>query len=167
MRVNTFNKNILALRDNLKQYAISLTENIEDAEDLLQETFLKALLNKDKYKDNTNLKAWMYTIMKNTFINGYRRKRNSQTFIDKTDNKYFINKSDQNGFNTTESLISEEEINIRIDSLDEEFKQPFQMFTDGFKYKEIAEKLDIPIGTVKSRIFFGRKKLSSGLKEYR
>ena len=166
MKTTNFNQNIIQLQEQLKYYALSLTQSNDDADDLLQETYLKALLNKEKYTEESNIKAWMYTIMKNTFINGYRRAKRASTFNDTTDNNYFINQSSDKVQETTDSLLSEKEINKRIDQLDEDLKRPFKMHTNGFKYKEIAEKMDIPIGTVKSRIFFSRQKLASELKEF-
>ena len=138
----------------------------EDAKDLLQETFAKAITYRDKFEDNTNLKAWTFTIMKNTFINNYRRAVKANTTFDNTDDLYYLNLNKETTFETPDSEYSVKEIQKTIDELDNDFKMPFLMHTQGYKYKEIADTLDLKIGTVKSRIFFTRKKLMEKLKGY-
>lgn len=166
MKTNNFNHDILSLRNNLKSFALGLTRDSSDADDLIQESYLKALLYKEKFEENTNMKAWMMTIMKNTFINTYRKEKRENTYRDNTVNDYFLNSSVRQGFDSTDSMLTSKEILGEIERLDSEFKEPFQLFTSGFKYKEIAEKLEIPIGTVKSRIFLTRQKLSENLKDF-
>lgn len=161
-----FNYQLTNLSGNLERFALSLTSNMEDAKDLLQETFLKAISYRDKFEDNTNLKAWTFTIMKNTFINNYRRAVKSNTTFDHTDDLYFLNLKQESGYNNPDSSISTKEIEKRINLLEDEFRVPFLMHTQGYKYKEIADKLNLKIGTVKSRIFFTRKKLMESLKDY-
>jgi RNA polymerase sigma-70 factor (ECF subfamily) len=165
MTVLEFNYQISIFQDKLRAFAISLTNNFDDAQDLYQETVLKALRYKDKFNAQTNLKAWMYTIMKNTFINDYRRRKMSKTFFDDSTNEYVLNGVKA----TTESAISRlntQGIMEKITSLDEDLKIPFLKYYEGFKYKEISESLNLPIGTVKSRIFLARKKLMGQLSEY-
>ena len=162
-----FNYKLTTMEDYLVYFARKLTYNHDDAQDLVQETFLKALIYRDKYVHQTNFKAWLYTIMKNIFINNYRRNAKAKTIIDTTDNLYYINNSNPNSSPSPESVISEKEIRSGIDHLQREHRVPFEMHTQGYKYKEIAESLDISIGTVKSRIFFGRKKLMENLKEFK
>lgn len=161
-----FNYKLTGMQKHLEYFAKKLTNNEDDAQDLLQETFLKALTFREKFVDSTNLKAWLFTIMKNIFINNYRRNVRARTIIDTTDNLYHINNSDSYVSISPESEISEKEILMEIEKLTDEHRVPFEMHTQGFKYKEIAEELDISIGTVKSRIFFTRKKLMAGLKDY-
>jgi len=164
MKTDQFSTDLLALEESLNRFAYSLTSNESDAKDLVQETFLKALVYKEQYEDNTNLRAWAFAIMRNTFINNYRRNVKHATTFDSSDNQFLINsKPDQL---TPESSYSANEINSKIDSLDPEFRIPFKMHTSGYKYKEIAESLNLKIGTVKSRIFFSRQKLMDGLKDY-
>lgn len=164
MKTDQFNTDLLALQESLNRFAYSLTSNESDAKDLVQETFLKALVYKEQYEDNTNLRAWAFAIMRNTFINNYRRNVKHATTFDSSDNQFLINsRPDQL---TPESSYSASEINSKIDSLDPEFRIPFKMHTSGYKYKEIAESLNLKIGTVKSRIFFSRQKLMEGLKDY-
>jgi RNA polymerase sigma-70 factor (ECF subfamily) len=154
-----FNYHLTILEDALRRFAMSLTSNREDAHDLIQETFLKALTNRDKFTDSSNLKAWVFTIMKNSFINNYRRSIRQNTTYDNTQDLYYLsNTGDPEDFNPL-SKISADEIRAHIDNLDDEFGIPFKMHQEGYKYREIAEKTGLKIGTVKSRIFFGRKKL--------
>jgi RNA polymerase sigma factor (sigma-70 family) len=161
-----FNFQLTNLSGNLERFALSLTSNSEDAKDLLQETFAKAITYRDKFEDNTNLKAWTFTIMKNTFINNYRRAVKANTTFDNTDDLYYLNLNKETTFETPDSQYSVKEIQKTIDALDDDFKMPFLMHTQGYKYKEIADTLDLKIGTVKSRIFFTRKKLMEKLKGY-
>jgi RNA polymerase sigma factor (sigma-70 family) len=161
-----FNYQLTNLSGNLERFALSLTSNSEDAKDLLQETFAKAITYRDKFEDNTNLKAWTFTIMKNTFINNYRRAVKANTTFDNTDDLYYLNINKETTFETPDSQFSVKEIQKSIDELDNDFKMPFLMHTQGYKYKEIADTLDLKIGTVKSRIFFTRKKLMEKLKGY-
>jgi RNA polymerase sigma factor (sigma-70 family) len=158
-----FNYQLTNLSDSLERFAYSLTTNREDARDLLQETFVKAISYRDKYADDTNLKAWTFTIMKNTFINNYRRAVKTSTTFDHTDDLYYLNLRRESRTEGPESAFSEKEIESHINKLDDEFRVPFKMHLKGYKYKEIANRLDLKIGTVKSRIFFSRKKLMESL----
>jgi RNA polymerase sigma-70 factor (ECF subfamily) len=163
MATMEFDKQLTSLQDNLKYFATTLTQNDEEAKDLVQETYLKALTYRDKFEANTNLKAWTYTIMKNTFINNYRRNSKVSMIVDNTADLYFINSSKKSEEANPESVLSHKEVNGVVDALSDEHRIPFKMHHQGFKYKEIAEKLDLSIGTVKSRIFFSRKKLIKAL----
>jgi RNA polymerase sigma factor (sigma-70 family) len=158
-----FNYQLTSLSDSLERFAYSLTTNREDAKDLLQETFVKAISYRDKFADDTNLKAWTFTIMKNTFINNYRRMIKSNTTFDHSDDLYYLNLSRESNTDNPESTYSAKEIEKHINKLDDEFKVPFTMHLQGYKYKEIADNLGLKIGTVKSRIFFTRKRLISSL----
>ena len=161
-----FNYQLTNLSGNLERFALSLTSNNEDAKDLLQETFAKAIAYREKFEENTNLKAWTFTIMKNTFINNYRRNIKANTTFDNTEDLYYLNLNKESAFQTPDSEFSVKKIKRKINELSDEFKQPFLMHTEGYKYKEIADKLNLKIGTVKSRIFFTRKKLMEKLKDY-
>jgi len=161
-----FNHQLIDLEDNLERFALSLTSDREEAKDLLQETYLKALSYRDKFVHYTNLKAWTFTIMKNTFINNYRKAMRQNTTMDNTKDLYFLNNVQESGFSSPDSKYAYDEINKEIEQLDDEFKVPFRMHHQGYKYKEIAEKLNLKIGTVKSRIFFTRKKLMENLEDY-
>ena len=160
-----FGYQIEGLTSTLKPYALKLTKDGTSADDLLQETVFKAYSNRDKFQDGTNLKAWMYTIMRNTFITNYQRMVRRNTFIDTTENNHFINSSGSLENNATGNFIRRD-INSAIDNLKDMYKIPFTMYFRGFKYHEIANKLDIPIGTVKNRIHIARKELKEVLKVY-
>lgn len=160
-----FNNKLLSIENKLKYFAYSLTTDQEEAKDLLQETMLKALTNRDKFTDPRNFNSWAYTIMKNTFINNYRRTAKSNTIFNKTENNE--NLAHKQHAISPESEHAYKEIRKKVNNLQDDFRIPFQMFTEGFKYKEIAEKLEIPIGTVKSKIFFARQKLMDNLQEYK
>lgn len=161
-----FNHQILSLKDNLQYFAYSLTSNHEDANDLIQDTYVKAITHKDKFDPATNLKAWIYTIMKNTFINKYRKKIKVNTIIDNTKDLYFLNNSNKSEMVSPDSKYNHAEVLKEVEDLQDEHRVPFEMHFQGYKYKEIAEQLNLSIGTVKSRIFFGRKKLMSRLKDF-
>ena len=161
-----FSYSLNKLSSSLKPFAMKLTRDVDDANDLIQDTMVKAFTNKDKFTEGTNLKAWLYTIMKNTFINNYRKAVRQNTVVDTTKDLYYLNNSRESNFIKPDSTMQHKEINKHIDKLQDELKVPFLMHTEGFKYKEIAEKLDLKIGTVKSRIFFTRKKLMESLADY-
>jgi len=161
-----FNQQLIKLEDKLERFAMSLTSDHEEAKDLLQETYYKALANRDKFIGYSNLKAWTFTIMKNTFINNYRKKQKENTHNDKTENNYFLNQAEDRAPVRPDSEFAMIEINKKIQELPDEFRVPFKLFLSGYKYKEIAEQLNLKIGTVKSRIFFTRKKLSEKLQGY-
>ncbi len=143
----------------LHAFAYNLTKNVEDSKDLYQETAFRAMTNRDKFRAGTNLKAWLFTIMKNIFINNYRKKVKANTIMDSTDNLYYINSGKSIIANGAESNIMMKEIIALVEDLEESIKIPFLMHYQGFKYQEIADHLDLPLGTVKSRIFFARKEL--------
>jgi RNA polymerase sigma-70 factor (ECF subfamily) len=154
-----FNKQMLAFSNQLRYFALSLTSNDEQAKDLLQETMLKAMVYQDKFADSTNLKAWLYTIMKNIFINNYRRAAKTRTIIDGTNDLYYVNLPQVSSGRVAEAKMNEKEIYKAVEDLEDEFRIPFEMYFEGYKYKEISEHLNLPIGTVKSRIFLARKQL--------
>lgn len=164
MSTYEFNHQFDALKSPLTSFALNLTKNRDDAEDLMQETAFRAYTNKEKFNPGTNFKAWLFTIMKNIFINNYRRKAKMNTIMDSTDNSYYINSGSRKVKNQGESNIIMQELGEMIDSLDVEIKEPFEMHYVGFKYQEIADKLMLPLGTVKSRIFFARKALKAKIK---
>ncbi len=167
MRTTTFTQNLLGMQSELRRFALKLTADSEEANDLLQETSLKALDNEDKYTPDTNFKGWMYTIMRNIFINNYRKTVRDQTFVDQTENLFHLNLPQDSGFESTEGNYDLKEIRKIVHSLPKEYRVPFSMYVSGFKYREIAEKLGLPIGTVKSRIFFTRQRLQKDLKDFR
>ncbi len=162
-----FDTKIQSLSKFLRPFALKLTRDSEAADDLMQETMLKAITNREKFSEGTNLKAWLYTIMKNTFITQYHRMVRRNTFIDTTDNLHYINSPSHVTSNESSTTFALEDINEAIEKLKPEYREPFMMHFRGFKYHEIADHLSIPIGTVKNRIHIARKHLKSDLETYR
>lgn len=167
MSTITFKQRLLGLQGNLLNFAFQLTTNREAAEDLVQDTTLKVLTNEDKYVDNVNFKGWVFTIMRNIFINNYRRQVRSATVIDTTEDLYHLNLTQDSGLDTPEGTVATKEISKAINEFSDEYRIPFSMYIAGYKYSEIADRMSLPLGTVKSRIFFARKRLQSLLKDYR
>lgn len=159
-----FYNNLDKISNLLHAFAYNLTKNVEDAKDLFQETAVRALTNRDKFRPGTNFKAWSFTIMKNIFINNYRKKVKANTIMDSTDNMYYINSGETTISNGAESNIMMSELTKMIDALDNSIRVPFLMHYQGYKYQEIADYLELPLGTVKSRIFFARKELKAMIK---
>ena len=162
-----FQSNLMNLQDNLLNFSYMLTSNRDDAYDLLQDTTLKALENEDKFAENTNFKGWVFTIMRNVFINNYRRGVRTATIVDTTENLYHLNLSQDSGLETPEGSLGASEISDAINSFADEYRIPFSMHVAGYKYNEIAEQMNLPLGTVKSRIFFARKKLQERFADHR
>ncbi|MCM1522631.1 MAG: RNA polymerase sigma factor [Muribaculaceae bacterium] len=167
MATKEFQTKLMSLQANLLNFAYMLTSNRDNAYDLLQDTTLKALDNESKYVDNTNFKGWVFTIMRNIFINNYRRVARSATVVDQTEDLYHLNLSQDSGLETPEGSYSVSEITAAINSFSDDYRIPFSMHVAGYKYAEIAEHMHLPLGTVKSRIFFARKKLQDQFADYR
>ncbi len=163
---DSLKERIVNIQSNLLNFAYQLTSNKEDAEDLLQDTTLKALNNADKFVDNVNFKGWIFTIMRNIFINNYRQSVRQATIIDSTIDLYHLNLPQKSGFDSPEGSYSVKEIIKTIDLFCDEYRVPFSLHVAGYKYSEISEMLNLPIGTVKSRIFFARKRMQKALKDY-
>ena len=150
---------LLKNSNSLKPFAISLTRDNEVAKDLFQETLYKALANREKYISGTNIKAWLFTIMRNIFINGYRRKSKFSTIYQAETEEYLMDSRSVKIDNSAENLIRQKEISRAIYQLPDLFRKSFLLYVNGYKYHEIAEALNEPLGTIKSRIFFARKTL--------
>ncbi len=161
-----FDNQLVKLENNLERFAYSLTNHLEDSRDLVQETFLKALTHRKQFRDNSNLRAWTFTILKHIFINNYRKSAKQNTTMDNTKDLYFLNNTEKCAASKPDAAIHIEELNKKIQSLEDGFRIPFEMYISGYKYKEIAEEMNLNLGTVKSRIFFSRKKLMQALEEY-
>ncbi|MDR0348206.1 MAG: RNA polymerase sigma factor [Tannerella sp.] len=166
MNASQFQKKLLSLQENMMNFALTLTTNRDDAQDLLQETSLKVLDNRDKYADNRNFKGWVLTVMRNIFINNYHKVVRIQTIVDQNADLYNLDVLNDSGFDTPDESCQIQEISQAIDSLNEELKIPFSMYVCGYQYNEIAERLDVPLGTIKSRIFFARQELKKQLKDF-
>ncbi len=162
-----FQTKLLSIQSNLLNFAYLLTSNRDDAYDLLQDTTLKVLDNQDKYVDNVNFKGWVFTIMRNIFINNYRKTMRSNTMLDNTEDLIYLNMPQDSGIETPEGSLAAGEITDVINSFPDDYRVPFSMHVSGYKYTEIAEHTGLPLGTVKSRIFFARQRLQKALADYR
>lgn len=167
MGTNTFQNKLLSVQRNLLNFAYTLTSNRDDAYDLLQDTTLKALDSEDKYVENVNFKGWIFTIMRNLFINKYRKESRSVVVVDQSDDLYQLNFSQDSGFETPEGAINAKEIEAVIASFSDEYRQPFTLYISGYRYAEIAQRMKLPLGTVKSRIHQARVKLQALLADMR
>ncbi len=165
MNTPEFTQAIRTHESPLTSYAYSLTKDYHNAHDLIQETYFRAISNKEKYAQGTNLKAWLLTIMRNIFINDYRRKVKRNTILDKTENLYLINSSQDFAHNAAEDRFVMQDLQKAIKTLAPEYRRPFLRHYQGFKYQEIADEMRLPLGTVKSRIFFARKQIKEALKD--
>jgi RNA polymerase sigma-70 factor (ECF subfamily) len=166
MSTEEFDYMLINNTEFLKPFAITLTRDYEQAKDLFQETLLRALANKEKYNDGTNVKAWLYTIMRNIFINNYRRKAKQNTIFDSTPNDYLLDYNQGAVSNAAIASINMKEVHAAIHELPIIFKNPFLLYFDGYKYHEIADMLGEPLGTIKSRIHFARKLLKAQIERH-
>lgn len=164
---DTFKSSVIGMQGNLLSFALKLTLNEEEAHDLVQDTTLKALDNAEKFVDNANFNGWMMTIMRNIFINNYRKRTRENTVVDTTDDLYHLNLSQDSGVQTPDGAYAAGEISAILNGFPADYRNPFSLHIAGYKYEEISEKLGMPLGTVKSRIFFTRKRLREILKDYR
>ena len=162
-----FNQLLTGNTEFLKPFALKLTNDNESAKDLLQETIYRALANKEKYNFGTNIKAWLFTIMRNIFINGYRKKIKQNIVFDHSENDFLLNYNQLSIANTAESALRIKEIQTAIHQLPAIFRNPFLLYFDGYKYHEIAGLLREPLGTIKSRIHFARKLLKEQVSRYK
>ncbi len=166
MSKHDFDQMLIENAEFLKPFAITLTKDQEVAKDLLQETMYRALANQEKYSVGTNIKAWLYTIMRNIFINNYRRKVKQQTIFDNTSNEFLLNYNQVTTSNSAEMNLSMKEIYAAMHALPAIFKKPFLLYFEGYKYHEIADMLGEPLGTIKSRIHFARRLLKSQISRH-
>lgn len=167
MTSKKFQSKLLDIQGNLLNFAYTLTSNRDDAYDLVQDTTLKVLDNEEKYVDNVNFKGWVFTIMRNLFINNYRKASRKATVSDTTEDLYLLNLPQDSGYETPDGALAVNEIHAVIDSLSDDYSIPFSLHLKGYKYDEIAKETGLPLGTVKSRIYFARQRLQSLLKDYR
>ncbi len=167
MNTLQFQKKLMGIQENMMNFALMLTANRDDAEDLMQDTTLKVLDNREKFVDNVNFKGWVLTVMRNIFINNYHKIVRTQTLVDQGVDLYNLDVVNESGFDSPDGSFQIQEITKAIESLNNDLKIPFSMYLSGYKYNEIAEKLNLPLGTVKSRIFFARQDLQKKLKDYR
>lgn len=167
-KTDSFEQKLIDMQDNMKYFAFSLTGNHESAEDLVQDTFVKALTNKRKFEEGTNLKSWVFTILKNTFINEYHRAKRIQFESTQPDEESGSSLLDLSvAEHNADADIYMDEIQNAISAIPEDHRIPFEMVNAGYKYQEISEQLNVPLGTVKSRIFLCRRTLMENLQDFR
>lgn len=165
MSTYDFNNRFYELSPILNAFAFNLTQSQEDAKDLFQETAYRAMANRDKFMPDTNFKAWLFTIMKNIFINNYRKRIKANTIMDSTDNLYYLNSGRESIENQGDTNMLIKELQALIEKLDDCIRIPFLMHYQGYKYQEIADYFHLPLGTIKSRIFFARRELKTEIKK--
>ncbi len=163
----TLKQRLLSLQSYMMSFAIRLTGNRDKASDLLQETTLKVLDNQGKYSDNVNFSGWVLTIMRNIFINNYRKRVRYNTVFDDTEELSHLNQSQESGLQSPEETVAVHEIMQVLNELSAFYREPFTLYVKGYKYVEISRLMHLPIGTVKSRIFFARRILRDRLSVYR
>lgn len=166
MTRKSFKDDVIGMQGKLMSFAFKLTMDKDRASDLVQDTTLKALDSEGKFAENVNFKGWLFTIMRNIFINNYRRSVRENTVLDTSDTIFHISDTRQ-APETPDGSYAVSEITELISRIPQEFSRPFQMHVAGYKYEEIAEILKLPLGTVKSRIFTTRSQLRTMLKDYR
>lgn len=157
---------LLNIKDNMLGFAFSLTNNVEEAMDLFQDTALKVLDSRYKYEDKSNFIGWVFTIMRNIFINKYRRSLRNRVILDDPDNNLFLSFPGYTVDNSSD-IHTLNDINVILKSFSKDYSLPLLMFMIGYKYTEIAKRMNMPLGTVKSRIHFARNKLQKALEDYK
>jgi len=163
----------LPYRDQLFKTALRLTRSVEESEDLLQETYLKAYRHYHQFTEGTNLKAWLFRILKNTFINSYRRNRNRPQLLD-----FDELRDSGDGFEEGVPITQDPENDFLGSELDHEIREALMALPhhyrmavlmvdlQGLSYQEVADALAVPIGTIMSRLYRGRKKMERALLNY-
>lgn len=167
MNALQFQKKLLGMQENMLNFALMLTANRDDAQDLMQDTTLKVLDNQEKFVDNVNFKGWVLTVMRNIFINNYHKVVRTQTVIDQNTDVYNLEVLNDSGFDSPDGSFQIQEITKAIGNLSNDLKIPFSLYLTGYKYNEIAENLGLPLGTIKSRIYFARQELQRVLKDFK
>ncbi|SMD18660.1 RNA polymerase sigma factor [Pedobacter nyackensis] len=162
--VMDFSRQLFAFKDSLHHFAFLFTKNEDDANDLVQDTMLKAIRHSEKFEAGTSMRRWLYIILKNTFINNYRKNNKLKNFkaesLQRAEQDFLNNSSTNDG----EGKCILEDIHKVLGKLPYEYYYPFIRYFEGYKYHEIAKELDIPLGTVKTRIHCARIFLKHKLK---
>ncbi|MGC1243185.1 MAG: sigma-70 family RNA polymerase sigma factor [Chryseosolibacter sp.] len=172
-KLSIFNQEFMPHINSMYNFAYRLTLDADDAKDLLQDTYLKAFRFIDSFQQGTNAKAWLFRILKNSFINDYRKKSKEPSKVDYQEVETFYNSEDVDRQITPDLRVEAlqdmigDEISIALNSLDVDFRTVIILCDlEGFKYEEMAKILDIPIGTVRSRLHRARNLLKEKLSEY-
>jgi len=151
----------------LKANALKFTKNLDDADDLTQETLIKAYRFIGKYQKGTNLKGWLFMIMRNTFINMYQKIARRKGIVCKTDDVPNLSRFEGAVANCSPGKMVLEDIYTALNNLPEMYRYPFIRYFEGYKYEEIAQEIGIPLGTVKTHIHMAREILKKSLKSYK
>jgi len=166
MTTTEFNNSIRLYSGSLRNHALTFTRDADDADDLLQDTFVKAIRFMDRFEDGTNLKGWLFVIMRNTFLNSYRKKAKEKTNIVQEEEISSASLMKSSVKNDATGAFMMGDIKKALDNLSETYSVPFIRYFEGYKYEEIALELKIPLGTVKTRIHQARLMLKKYLKQY-
>lgn len=166
MTQREFNNELVSRCSTLSSFARHLTHDKDSANDLMQDIFLRASENKDSLEGHPCPDAWLRMTMRNFFINDYRNNRRHNNIIDYTTELQYINQRQDENYVSAESELEAEEIKRSIELLTDKTGTAFRMYIDGYMYREIADILNLPINTVKARIFRAREKLMAELKDY-
>ena len=150
----------------LKAFAYKLTGDASAADDLFQDTALLAFKYRERFHSGTNFKAWLSTIMKNAFINSFRKRKRRGEVLDNSTEHFRLNSGSKTISNKGEEQLAYEELLALVGELNDTLRQPFLMVYQGYKYEEIGEAMNLPIGTIKSRVFAARQFLKKRIKEY-
>ncbi len=157
---------LIGNQEEMYQWAYRLTRNYDDAQDLLQSTLLCALKSAGMYTEENNISGWLYTIMRNVFPNSIRHSGRCRC-MEKEDIERMMLLGENESNDNAEIAFDMNDIQRAIDTLDRPYKIPMSLYLSGYKYQEIAEKMGIPLGTVKSRIHASRVQLQERLKDFR
>ena len=166
MTTQKFEELIIENKHFLDPFAWNLTQDKDDAKDLVQDTIYRALVNKDKFQEETNIRAWLFTMMRNLFINNYRRQKRFMKVSSDVPEDYYFYQKNKVAYNDGVMRSELNEINKQIQALPEILKVSFKLHYAGYKYQEIADVLNEPVGTIKSRIHFCRKVLVTRIIRY-
>lgn len=153
-----FNQLVVSHSERLNSFAIKFTRDVEEAKDLLQDTICRALINREKFNDGSNIQAWLFTIMRNIFINRYRRRMRGKKIFQPLWGGFQDYKTPRSG-DPAESRLRGKEILEAVHTLPAISQIPFRLYLEGYQYQEIARIMDIAPGTIKSRIHAARKLL--------
>jgi len=167
METATFSSMVTAHANQLHAHALNFTRDAEDANDLVQDTLIKALRFKEGFQEGSNFKGWLFVIMRNTFINDYRKNARKNAIITTEEEISSVHLSGSAADNGAEHKFAMQDIHNALNGLAEAYRMPFVRYVEGYKYHEIAEELEIPLGTVKTHIHQARIALKKKLKLYR
>jgi RNA polymerase sigma-70 factor (ECF subfamily) len=167
MKNADFVKVIEQQSSRLREHALKFTRDIDDANDLVQETMVKAVRFRDSFEEGTNLKGWLYVILKNTFLNTYYKRRQRQQIIKPEEEVCYAELVPSASYNTAISSFMIADIGKALGKLPEIYRIPFVKYFEGYKYNEIAKEMDIPLGTVKTYIHQARLILKKQLKNFK